>query len=265
MGWVCCRKKSLYRLIWMVAVAWVAVVAASSAMEIKDDSMAVSVIGKQRMYSMRMLKDYVMIGLKLPYDDPQADLKKTMQAFEEAHEALMGYVKDPKIRKKLEELNRTWKETKKTLQQPPEKAKAPLYKKMMVHLREVANDATNMMAKKAGGVSNQTINLSGRLRAVSQALAAVYMLKTWEIPGADEALKIPMKRFRGSMDFLYKSPDTGPEMLKILKKLEKTYLFFQVMNESGTFTPTLVAKKTDRMLKDAIKLTQLYVEKKEKK
>jgi predicted HicB family RNase H-like nuclease len=249
----------------MLAIAWIVTGGVASAVEIKDDSMAVSVIGKQRMYSMRMLKDYIMIGLKLHYGNPEEDLKKTMQAFEEAHKALMGYVKDPELRKKLEELDRTWRETKKTLQQPPEKAKAPSYKKMMVRLREVANDATNMMAKKAGGVSNQTINLAGRLRAVSQALAAVYMLKTWEMAGADEALKIPMKRFRDSMDFLYKSPDTGPEMLKILKKLEKTYLFFQVMNQSGTFTPTLVAKKTDRMLKEAIKLTRLYVEKKQKK
>ncbi len=258
-------KRLSYRPIPTITIFMVFVGIFLVAGEIKNNSMAVSIIGKQRMYSMRMLKDYIMIGLKLSYGNPADDLKKTMEAFEKSHDSLMAYVKDPDLRKKLEELDRTWQETKKVLKEKPEKSKAKVYKKVLVHLREVANDATNMMARKAGTISDQTINLAGRLRAVSQALAAVYMLKTWEMPGADEALKIPMERFRESMDYLYKSPDTGPDMKKILKKLEKTYLFFQVMNESGTFTPTLVAKKTDKMLGEAIKLTKLYVDKKNNK
>jgi hypothetical protein len=42
-------------------------------------------------------------------------------------------------------------------------------------------------------------------------------------------------------------------------KIEKTYLFFNVMNDSLVFTPALVVKKCDTMLKSARKLTQLYL------
>ena len=241
---------------------WLTASVAVGAMEIKNNTQAVDQMGKQRMLSMRMLKDYVMMGMGNTYGDPKKDLEKTSAEFDEALKALKGYIKEGEIKEKVVELEKEWAKVRKVLEKKPEKSRAKEYLKMMVHLREVANDATNMLAKKDGdGKGHQVLNMSGRLRAVSQALAAVYMLKTWQMEGADEALKVPMKRFRGSMDYLLKAPETGPEMKKILDRLEKTYLFFQVMNESGTFTPSLVAKKTDRMLRDASQLTRLYAEK----
>jgi nitrate/nitrite-specific signal transduction histidine kinase len=258
-------KSVLCRLIGSAAIAWFLAGGVLMALEIRNDSEAVDLMGKQRMFSLRILKDYTMMGLKLNFGDPQGDLKKTMEAFEEAHKALMGYVKDPKIRQKLEELDRTWKETKKILQQPPEHSKGQAYLKMMFRIKDLANEATDMLAGSSKGGAGEAINFAGRLRAVSQGWAAAYMLKTWEVPGVDKVLSAHMKKFRKSLDILSKSSETGPQMRKILERMEKTYLFFEVMSESGTFTPTLVAKKTERMLKDASKLTQLYVEQAQKK
>jgi len=230
------------------------------AAEIKSHAEAVNMMGKERMLVMRILKDMVMVGMKMDYHNPEEDLKKTIATFEETQQALKAYVKDPKIQAKLKEIDAKWTEARELLAEPPQKERAQEYLKTMVGIRELANDATNMMSGGAEDGASLTINLAGRLRAVSQALASVYLLDTWGMEGARKKLEIPMKRFRGSLDHLEKAPVTDEKAKKLLGRLEKTYLFFQVMKDSETFTPTLVVSKTDRMFKDAAKLTQHYVE-----
>jgi len=252
------RKSSRVR---SVLAGWMVLGGISlGAVEIKSHAQAVDMMGKERMLVMRMLKDTVMIGMKMNYHDPAGELKKTMESFEETQQALKSYVTDPKIKAKLEEIDAKWAQAKKLLSEPPKKERAKEYLKTMVGIRELANDATNMMSGGKKDGANMTINLAGRLRAVSQALASIYLLETWGMEGARKKLEIPMKRFRGSLDHLEKVPETDEKAKKMLKKLEKTYLFFEVMKDAETFTPTLVVSKTDRMFKDAAKLTQHYVE-----
>jgi len=250
-----------HRMQKTVVAAWMALgLAAAGAQEIKSRAEAVNLMGKERMLVMRMLKDTVMIGMKMEYHNPSEDLKKTMATFEETQAALKAYIKDPKVQEKLKAIDAKWAEAKKLLSQPPKKEQAKAYLKTMVGIREIANDATNMLSDGAKDPNSKTINLAGRLRAVSQALASIYLLETWGMEGARKKLEIPMKRFRGSLDHLEKAPVTDEKAKKILGRLEKTYLFFQVMKDAETFTPTLVVSKTDRMFKDAAKLTQHYVE-----
>lgn len=74
-----------------------------------------------------------------------------------------------------------------------------------------------------------------------------------------------MKKFRESLDFLNKVSGNDKRSKELLKDLEKTYLFFSVMEESGTFTPSLVVKRTDEMMKKADELTRYYVSKSNQK
>ena len=107
--------------------------------------------------------------------------------------------------------------------------------------------------------------MAGRLRAVSQKLAALYLLKTWKADQSSASLEKPMKKFRESLDFLNKVSGNDKRSKELLKDLEKTYLFFSVMEESGTFTPSLVVKRTDEMMKKADELTRYYVSKSNQK
>jgi nitrate/nitrite-specific signal transduction histidine kinase len=221
---------------------------------------AVNLAGKQRMYTMRLLRDYIMIGAKLNYRNPQEDLKHTLADFEASHEALKAYVTDPALQEELKAIDAQWHKIKTMMSQPPERSKAAEYAKGAIDFREMLNDFTNHLSKASGQTAAEAVNLSGRMRAVSQALAAGYLLRTWGLKEAKEKLKIPMKRFRASLDYLHKAPETGEAMRAKLDRLEKIYLFFEVMNGSDTFVPTLVIKKTDTMLKVANELTQLYVD-----
>ena len=232
----------------------------ASGAEIHTLNEAVNIAGRQRMYTMRMLRDYIMIGEKLSYKDPAGDLKKIKKHFQEAHESLVHFIKDPALTEELRQIAAQWKTVDKMTNEPPRKEQAAVYAKEAITFREKLNTFVNHLAQSGGKATAEAINLSGRLRAVSQALAAVYQLRAWGMPHADEKIKIPMKRFRESLDYLNKAGETQPPMKTILDDLEKTYLFFEVMNRSKVFTPTLVIKKTDAMLRKASRLTELYVQ-----
>jgi len=230
--------------------------------EIHNLNEAVNVAGRQRMYTMRMLKDYIMIGEKLSYKDPAGDLKKIKEEFGKAHDSLVAYVKDPALSEELKHIGTLWDAVDKMTNEPPRKDQMGTYAKKAITFRQQLNAFVDHLAKSEGEkkATAEEINMSGRLRAVSQALAAVYLLRAWGMPHADEKIKEPMKFFRLSLDYLNKAKETQPPMQALLKDLEKIYLFFEVMNQSKVFTPTLVIKKTDAMLQKASELTELYVQ-----
>jgi nitrate/nitrite-specific signal transduction histidine kinase len=220
---------------------------------------AVNVAGKQRMYTMRMLRNYIMIGAGLHYKDPAADLKRIIGDFEASHSALKAYMTDSSLREEMGTIDVQWQKIKAMMSQSPVQAKASEYAKNAIAFREMLNNFTNHLSKASGKTAAEAVNLAGRLRAVSQALASVYMLRAWGMPRTEKKMKTPMERFRGSLDYLNTAQETREPMKQILSKLEKTYLFFEVMNQSATMTPTLVVKKTDAMLKLADTLTNMYV------
>ncbi len=250
------RKKILPRLALLVMLP----ASMIAAQEIHSNAEAINVAGKQRMYTMRMLRDYLMIGEKLNYKDPAGDLKKTIADFDEAGKALQSYVKDPKLMEEMKGIHQIWTSSRKMFSQPPVKEKALAYTKDANAFRKKLNTFVNDLSAHYGSSTAEVVNTAGRLRAVSQALAALYQLKAWGIKEASEMIKKPMKSFRDGLDYLDKAKETQASMRPILTKLERTYLFFKIMDDaSDTATPALVIKETDRMLKLANTLTGQYL------
>jgi len=145
------------------------------------------------------------------------------------------------------------------MKQPPIQDQAASYAKNAIAFREMLNDFTNHLAKMSGKTEAEAVNLSGRLRAVSQAIVAIYILRSWDMPGTEKMMKVPMERFRSSLDHLHAVKMTKEPMKKVLAKLEKTYLFMKVIGQFSSMEPSLVIEKTDAMLDLSTTLTQLYV------
>jgi len=247
-------KKMLSALVWIMFLPF------AYAEEVASAAQAVNIAGQQRMFTMRLLRDYIMIGEKLHYKDPAADLQKTITRYENSQKALEAYIKDPKLTEELKTIEKRWNEIKKLMAEPPQKSRMAEYAQAAIGFREMLNTFVNHLADASDTQAAQAVNLSGRLRAVSQALAAIYQLHAWGMADTDQKMKIPMKRFRGSLDYLTSAKETAPPMQAKLKELEKIYRFFEVMNTARTITPTLAIKKTDTMLEIASELTMLYVQ-----
>ena len=231
------------------------------AVEIGNDLEAINVAGSERMMAMRMLKDYILVAMKNSYKSPGDDLRQMTKRFEATQKALHVYIKDPDTVKRLNEVDRMWVKAKKMLESPPKKEDAVKYLETMEALKNRADAAVLSMVDKSKRGIPQAVNMAGRLRAVSQKLAALYMLKTWEADRSSASFGKPMNKFRSSLDFLNKASGNDKQAKELLRDLEKIYLFFSIMEESGTFTPSLVVKMTDEMMKKADELTRYYVSK----
>lgn len=233
----------------------------SLAIEIKNLSEAVDVAGKQRMFTQRMLKDYAMVGLENNFGNPGEDLQKIMGAFENHLESLIGFNTDAATKESLGKVRALWDPIKLALNEPPSKGKAGKMQEDLEALLKQANEATQLFAKQTGKASGEIINISGRQRMLSQRMASLYMLKVWGIddPQFKEKMNKAMDLFKTSTEKLLGYEKNTPEIVILLKKAKKSFMFFEIMNKSSSrFTPVLIYEKSNKILKDMNTVTGLY-------
>ena len=233
------------------------------AVDIKNVYDAVDISGKQRMFTQRMLKDYAMIGMQNSFGSPDKDLKKIMGEFEDNLHALHDYTKNKKIKKSAKKVEALWLPIKKVLENSPTKSEVAKLQESLELLLSASNETTGLFAKETGKASGKVVDMSGRQRMLSQRMASLYMLKVWGVDDDKfkEKMKDSMELFKSSLEELQKSEFNTDEINGLLTDVEKSFMFFEVMNKSSkVFIPSLIYKKSNDILKNMNKATQCYVD-----
>ena len=232
------------------------------AIEISSLSQAVDIAGKQRMYTQRMLKDYAMIGMNNTYGDPHKDLTKTINAFSDHLKALKEYVTNDALREELNKVEKLWQPIRKELQTVPNLQKVGKLQADLEVLLKASDTVTRQLAKESGNTSGKIVNMAGRQRMLSQRMASLYMLKVWGVEDPNFKMKLDesMKLFKSSLLTLEGSSLNSDETKVLLTKVKRSFMFFEMMNRSKSkFVPTLIYKKSDEILKNMNRVTELYV------
>ncbi|SFV68992.1 Nitric oxide-responding transcriptional regulator Dnr (Crp/Fnr family) [hydrothermal vent metagenome] len=248
--------------IWMrVVLPFLLLSSLTYAIEIKNLSVAVDVAGKQRMFTQRMLKDYAMVGLENNFGNPGEDLKKIMGLFDNHLQSLRKFNNDPETEESLAKVRKLWDPIQASLKETSSKEKAGKMQEDLEALLKQSNEAVGLFAKQTGKASGKIINISGRQRMLSQRMASLYMLKVWGVDDPQFKTKMTkaMELYRSSLETLKKSEMSTPEIAALLKKSEKAFRFFEIMNKSNSkFIPALIYKKSNDMLRDMNTATGLY-------
>jgi len=229
---------------------------------ITDRNQLIDIAGQQRMFTQRMLKDYSMVGMNNSFGNPDEDLKEIMARFEVQLKLLTEHAKDESVKQKLSEEQKLWERIKKRLEATPSKEHLEQFQEDIDSLLLLANEVTDLFVKESGKEQAEIVNISGRQRMLSQRMASLYMLKVWGVEDTDFEKKMQesMKQFKTALTTLQASALNTEEINKRLKKVERSFMFFEVMNRSSTkFIPTLIYRKSNEILEDMNIITKAYV------
>ncbi len=181
------------------------------------------------MYSQRLLKDYALIGMKVMYHDPAADLIKNTNVIDQ----YITNLKNRHLKKILDngihELENLWRKVKpKLLASPTQKHMTQLHKEVETFSRRCEKLAEDL-AKDSKIESEHNMVLIAELGMESQRLAALYMMKAWDV--ADNNYYEEVQKIVGEYKNIYRdlmkenNTFVSPE---IKTKLKATQKYFQV-------------------------------------
>ncbi len=173
-----------------------------------DAASVVSMAGRQRMLSQRMVKTYLMLGQGIATNDARTLLQNSIKQFDSQLATLKTYQPTPEVQRALVTLEDDWATCKPLLTAAPSKTGAVALYDANEALQYAAHSVTLAYDNSSGAKVVHLTSLAGRQRMLSQRMAKFYFYRTWglyDIPAAME-LNLSRAHFTAMLIQIEKSP-----------------------------------------------------------
>jgi len=248
--------------------------------EITNLSEAINKSNQQKILSQLILKDMAMVKSENFYDNPYEDFDIAVEKFENNLNDLLKFNKNSKTKKDLLSLKKKWEIIQNIFEDDDdeddddeETSKLKVNKeeniKSMIQLEKKLNNLLILTEKinkdfisQNKGKSKKIINVIDEQIMLSQRMAALYLIKSLGADNKDisEKLNISISEFKNGLDILKNESLNNKEIKKSIQKVEKSFVFFEVMNKtSNKFIPTLIYKKSKIIYKNMNNIRDEYL------
>lgn len=159
-----------------------------------DTASAVSMAGRQRMLSQRMVKAYLMVGQGIAADDARTILQGSIKQFESQLVVLKAFQPTSMVRSALANLEGAWTKYKPLLMTAPSKAGAVELYDANEALQQAAHSVTLAYVAVSAKPLDHLVSIAGRQRMLSQRMAKFYFYRTWELYDVPAEMELHLSR-----------------------------------------------------------------------
>lgn len=207
-------------------------------------------IDEMCMLSERIMNDYALVGMRVVYGDPRADLQASKTQIEKYLSELKQRDFKAALSAELKTLDQTWSRIGAQIGASPNQDTA-------VALRQQIDDFTNLCEKLAEEIARDTgdkkefyIEQIAELGKDIEQLASMYVMKAWGVPRSnyDQVANDILTNFEKITAEIESAPaDLVTDAVKqSMQKIEQDFQLFKFMatSKSGRFIPQLAQKKS---------------------
>ena len=229
---------------------------------ILTDGAALNQAGRQRMLSERMVKAYIQLAAVIDTLKAEKQLRLARKLFTKQLENLRHYAPTLRIQNNLRTVDERWFELQAALL-----SDEPLALQPMIALGEELVAACHQVVLDieayAGTESAVLVNISGRQRMLSQRMAKYYFahLSGENLEAITVGFHNTLGEFERGLATLLSAPQNSSEIQSALSGVEAQLAFsksgFRHL-ESGEYTPHVISRTTESMLKRMDDITGMY-------